>query len=139
MALGESLLGRYIQKRRWIKQNGSRCYEITLKPETEQECYLTDSQLRAYLALARMNPDPSDDRTFRITINKDGGFIPPGLLFGLVYAWYLSGQGFTMEYEMTLLLWPSKSLIPLHAKDRARKEALVTFFRKEIFGHNPDK
>ncbi len=139
VALGESLLGRYIQRRRWIKQNGSRCYEITLKPETEQECYLTDSQLRAYLALARMNPDPSNDRIFRITINRDGGFIPPGLLFGLVYAWYLSGQGFTMEYEMTLLLWPAKSLIPLHAKDRARKEALITFFRKEIFGHNPDK
>lgn len=139
VALGESLLGRYIQNRRWIKQNGSRCYEITLKPAAEQECFLTDAQLRTYLNLARMNPDSENDRVFRITINRNGGFIPPGLLFGLVYAWYLSGLGFTMEYEMTLLLWPSKSLIPLHAKDRARKEALVTFFRKEIFGHNPDK
>ncbi|MBN2319329.1 MAG: YvcK family protein [Acidobacteria bacterium] len=139
VALGESLLGRYMHNRRWIKQNGSRCYEITLKPEVEQECYLTDSQLRAFLTLARLNPDPENNRIFRITINRDGGFIPPGLLFGLVYAWYLSGQGFTMEYEMTLLRWPTKSLIPLHAKDRARKEALVTFFRQEIFGHNPDK
>jgi len=139
VALGESLLGRYIRKRRWIKQNGSRCYEITLKPEAEQECYITDSKLRTYLTMARMNPDSENDRIFRITINRDGGFIPPGLLFGLIYAWYLSGKGFTMEYEMTLLRWPSKSLIPLHAKDRARKEALVTFFRKEIFGHIPDK
>ncbi len=139
VAIGESLLGRYIEKRRWIKQNGSRRYEITLKPEVEQECYLNDSQLRTYLALARMNPDPEKDRIFRITINADGGFIPPGLLFGLVYAWYLTGQGFTMEYEMTLLQWPPKSLIPLHAKDRSRKAALVTFFRNEIFGHNHDK
>jgi hypothetical protein len=139
VALGESLLGRYIQERRWIKQNGSRCYQITLGPKSRRKSYITDSQLRDYLTLARMNPDPDNDRVFRITINRDGGFIPPGLLFGLVYAWYLSGQGFTMEYEMTLLRWPTKSLIPLHAKDRARKEALVTFFRKEIFGHNPDK
>ena len=139
VAIGESLLGRYIEKRRWIKQNGSRCYEITLKPDVEQECYLTDSQLRTYLVLARMNPDPENDRIFRITINRDGGFIPSGLLFGLVYAWYLTGQGFTMEYEMTLLQWPQKSLIPLHAKDRSRKAALVTFFRNEIFGHNHDK
>jgi uncharacterized cofD-like protein len=139
IALGESLLGRYTQKRRWIKQNGSRCYEITLRPAAEQECYLTDSQIRTYLKLARMNPDTANDRVFRITINRDGGFLPPGLLFGLVYAWYLSGRGFTMEYEMTLLRWPIKSLIPLHAKDRIRKEALVTFFRKEIFGHNTEE
>ncbi|MBN2242139.1 MAG: YvcK family protein [Acidobacteria bacterium] len=139
VALGESLLGRYIEKRRWIRQNGSRCYEITLKPESGLQCYISDSQLRAYLALARMNPDPGNDRVFRITINSDGGFLPPGLLFGLMYAWYLSGKGLTMEYEMTLLEWPAKRLIPLHAKDRARKEALVTFFRSEIFGHNPGK
>jgi hypothetical protein len=85
-----------------------------------------------------MIPDPVDDRVFRITINSDGGFLPPGLLFGLLYAWYLTGNGFTMEYEMTLLRWPLKSLIPLHAKDRLRKEALVAFFRTEIFGHAPD-
>jgi uncharacterized cofD-like protein len=138
IALGESLLGRYIQKRRWIEQNGSRCYEITLEPAAERKCYLNDSQLHTYLALARMVPDTRNNRIYRITINRDGGFLPPGLLFGLFYAWYLSGKGFTMEYEMTLLRWPMKSLIPLHAKDRVRKEALVTFFRKEIFGHNPN-
>jgi uncharacterized cofD-like protein len=138
IALGESLLGRYIQKRRWIEQNGSRCYEITLEPVAERKCYLNDSQLHTYLALARMVPDARNNRIYRITINRDGGFLPPGLLFGLFYAWYLSGKGFTMEYEMTLLRWPIKSLIPLHAKDRVRKEALVTFFREEIFGHNPD-
>lgn len=139
IALGESLLGQYIHKRRWIKQNNSRCYEITLTPVSERKCYLTDSQLHSYMALARMTPDIKDKRIFRITINRDGGFLPPGLLFGLVFAWYLSGKGFTMEYEMTLLRWSMKSLIPLHAKDRVRKEALVTFFRKEIFGHNPDE
>jgi hypothetical protein len=43
-----------------------------------------------------------------------------------------------MEYEMNLLRWPLKSLIPFHAKDWIRKNALVTFFRHDIFGHDPD-
>jgi uncharacterized cofD-like protein len=135
IALGESLLGQYVEKRQWIKQNGARRYEIRLHPAREQQCFLTDKQLRTYLQLARMAPDPIDDRIHRITINKDGGFLPPGLLFGLLYSWYLCGRGLTMEYEMTLLRWPPKSLIPLHAKDRIRKEALVKFFRTIIFGH----
>lgn len=135
IALGESLLGRYIESRRWIDQRGSRCYEIVLRPVQDRQCFLTDSQLLRYLRLARMIPDPINSRIHRITINADEGFLPPGLLFGLLYAWYLSGRGFTMEYEMTLLRWPLKNLIPLHARDRLRKEALVTFFRSEIFGH----
>jgi uncharacterized cofD-like protein len=138
VAVGESLLGRYIESRRWIEQQGARCYEIVLLPAARRESFLSDSQIRNFLKLARMTPDPIDDRIYRITINKDGGFLPPGLLFGLTYAWYLSGSGLTMEYEMTLLRWPLKSLIPLHAKDRIRKEALVTFFRNDIFGHGPD-
>ncbi len=135
VALGESLLGRYIEKRRWTEHYGARCYEITLRPVGERECFLNDAQMRAYLRLARMMPDTADDRVYRIMINSDGGFLPPGLLFGLVYAWYLCGSGLTMEYEMTLLRWAPKDLIPLHARDRVRKEALVSFFRTEVFGH----
>ena len=82
-----------------------------------------------------MTPDPLNHRIYQITADTNGGFLPPGLLFGLLYAWYLTGRGLTMEYEMNLLRWSPKSLIPLHAKDRARKTALVTFFRKEVFGH----
>ena len=136
IALGESLLGRYMERRRWITQNGARCYEIVLKSSLELESYLTDTQLRTYLSLARMIPDAKDSRILRSTINKDEGFLPPGLRFGLLYAWYLCGKGLTMEYEMSLLRWPIKSLIPLHAKDRTRKESLIRFFRTEIFGHS---
>jgi uncharacterized cofD-like protein len=138
VAVGESLLGQYIESRRWIEQQGARCYEIVLKPAAERECYLSDSQLHAFLKLARMIPDAINDRIYRITINNNEGFLPPGLLFGLTYAWYLSGNGITMDYEMTLLRWPLKSLIPLHAKDSIRKNALVKFFRNDIFGHGPD-
>jgi uncharacterized cofD-like protein len=135
IALGESLLGRYMEKRRWIKQNGFHCYEIVLRSPLEQKSYLTDAQLHTYLSLARMVPDAADSRIFRITINKDEGFLPPGLRFGLLYAWYLSGKGLTMEYEMALLRWPIKSLIPLHVKNSLRKESMIRFFRTEIFGH----
>jgi uncharacterized cofD-like protein len=134
VALGESLLGQYIEKRRWIRQHGARRYEIILRLAEHRECYLIDSKLQTYLKLARMAPDLVDPRIYRITINDNGGFLPPGLLFGLLYAWYLSGQGITMEYEMSLFRWPLKSLIPLHSKDRLRKEALVTFFRTQVFG-----
>lgn len=135
VAMGESLLGRYTEKRRWLELNGARCYEIVLRLPGERECFLSDSQLRAYLQMARMSPDAGDPRLYRIAVNSEEGFLPPGLLFGLLYSWYLCGSGLTMEYEMTLLRWPLKSLIPMHAKDRIRKKALVTFFRTVVFGH----
>lgn len=136
VALGESLLGSYIDQRRWIEHHGARSYEIVLKPASNRKSFLNDAQLDTYLKLARMTQDAEDSRTYRITINNLEGFLPPGLLFGLMYAWYLGGYGLTMDYEMSLLRWPLKSLIPLHAKDRIRKEALVTFFRTQIFGHS---
>ncbi len=137
VALGESLLGRYqhLDQRRWIDQHGARSYEIVLQKASERNCFLNDLQLHTFLKLARMTQDRADPLKYRITINNNEGFLPPGLLFGLLYAWYLCGGGLTMDYEMSLLKWPLRSLIPLHAKDRIRKEALVTFFRTEIFGH----
>ena len=135
IALGESLLGRYIKSRCWRPLSGARCYEILLRPESERECYLTNSQLHEYLSLARMVPDPENDCVYRVTINQNEGFFSSGLLFGLMYSWYLTGRGLATEYEMALLRWPAKMLNPLHVRDHMRKEALIKFFRTEIFGH----
>jgi uncharacterized cofD-like protein len=135
VAIGESLLGQYIEKRRWIEQRVSRCYEITLRASAERGCYLADAQLHSYLQLAQMTPDPENSLIFRVAVNDNGGFLPPGLLFGLLYSWYLCGSGLAMEYEMNLLRWPLKSLIPLHMRDRTRKQLLVDFFRTVIFDH----
>ena len=83
-----------------------------------------------------MVPDRADPLTFRITINNNEGFLPPGLLFGLLYAWYLNNAyGGVMEYEMSLLKWPPHTLIPYQAQERVRKQALIAFFRNEVFGH----
>jgi uncharacterized cofD-like protein len=141
IALGESLLGRYVERRRWIKSRhvsmgAANCYEIVLRPMGKRECFLSDKQLTTFLRLARMIPDAANPGTYRITINLGEGFLPPGLLFGLTYAWYLNNAyGSTMDYDMALLHWPAKSLIPHQAKERVRKQDLVNFFRSEIFGH----
>lgn len=141
IALGESLLGRYLQSRRWIDPKvdggwGARCYEITLRPPEERECFLNDSELHTYLTHSRMVQSPRDPKTYRIILNDHEGFLPPGLLFGLLYAWYLNNSyGAIMEYEMSLLRWPPHRLIPHQVEERKRKKALVGFFRKVVFNH----
>lgn len=141
IALGESLLGRYLDKRRWDESDtgggwGSRYYEITLRPVDERGCFLNDAELHTYLTLSRMIRSPLDPRTYRITLNDHEGFLPPGLLFGLLYAWYLNNAyGAIMEYEMSLLRWPPQKLIPYQIQERKRKQALIAFFRNVVFRH----
>ncbi len=69
-------------------------------------------------------------------LNGSERFLPSGILFGLMFAWYLdSAYGSKMEYEMSLLRFPAETLIPHQVQERARKQALVTFFREVVFGH----
>ncbi len=141
IALGESLLGRYIKERTWIKLAGmhnwgARCYQIRLLPSRARECFLTPAQLHDYLVLARMVPHPEDSGTYSITLNNNDGFLPPGLLFGLMYAWYLDNScAPIMENEMSILHLQEATLIPHQAHEYRRKKALVDFFRKEVFGY----
>ncbi len=142
IALGESLLGRYVEWRRkvdWDPPNqwqGGH-YEIRILPVEERECYLSDADLRVFLRLCRMIPSPFDSRTFRITLNGGEGFIPPGPLFGLMYAWYLNNAyGEMMEYEMSLLRWDPQKLIPCQLEERRRRQALIDFFRNVVFEHS---
>jgi len=140
-ALGESLLGRYLENRNWVNPEtgvywGARRYEIRLRPVRKRECFLDDGALRTYLRLARMVQSPHDPSTFGITLNDQEGFLPPGLLFGLLYAWYLNNAyGGIMEYEMSLLRWPPEKLIPYQLEEHTRKQALIRFFRNVVFQH----
>lgn len=142
IALGESLLGNYIESSRWLKSDllniwGSRCYEIRLRKARERICYFNSLQLNTYLTLARMFLYIKDPRTYRITLNGDEGFLPPGLLFGLLYTWYLNNSySSIMEYEMSLLHQPIRSLIPHQVNEQIRKQALIAFFRNEVFGND---
>jgi len=86
-----------------------------------------------------MLQSPHDPNTFGITLNDQEGFFPPGLLFGLLYAWYLNNAyGQTMEYEMSLLPWSPKKLMPYQLEERTRKQALIKFFRNVVFLHRDE-
>jgi hypothetical protein len=72
-ALGESLLGRYLESRRWVNQEagthwGARRYEIRLRPVQDRGCFLNDEELRTYLRLARMMQSPHDTGTDRKSV-----------------------------------------------------------------------
>lgn len=139
IVLGESLLGRYIQKRGWIQPDdndtwGSRCFQIKLLEPEQRTCLLSPEYLHEYLVLSRMVAHPSERGIYRITLNNDDGFIPPGLLFGLMYAWYLDNTYVpVMENEMAILHLQEKTLIPHQVQEFKRKKALVDFFRKRVF------
>jgi uncharacterized cofD-like protein len=139
IVLGESLLGRYIQKRGWIQPDdkdawGSRCFQIKLFEPEQRTCLLSPEHLHEYLVLARLVPHPKERGIYRITLNNDDGFIPPGLLFGLMYAWYLDNTYVpVMENEMAILHVQKKSLIPHQVQEFNRKKALVDFFCKRVF------
>jgi uncharacterized cofD-like protein len=141
IALGESLLGRYIAERRWVAPSGmdgwgSRCFQIQLLLPDSRESFLTPAQLHEYLVLARMVPHSTDRSVYRITLNNQDGFLPPGLLFGLMYAWYLDNSYEpVMENEMSILHLKEGTLIPHQVQEYRRKKALVDFFRKEVFGY----
>ena len=139
IVLGESLLGSYIKKRSWTEHNypdvwGSRCYEIKLLTTDKRTCILKPEELHEYLVLSRMVPHPTARGTYRITLNNDDGFIPPGLLFGLMYAWYLDNSyAPVIENEMAILHLQEKTLIPHQVQEFKKKKALIDFFRKKVF------
>lgn len=139
IALGESLLGNYIQNKYWLEPKndnlwGFRIYQIKLRKSIEREIYLNENQLHYFLKLARMTKHPFNKNIFQITLNNDEGFIPPGLLFGLLYGWYLNNTYEPiMDNELGILHCHKKSLIPHQYKEYIRQRNLIDFFRNEIF------
>ena len=136
VALGESLLGRYIASKRWAEDGpGDRCrsYEIELRPPAARECFLPDAALRTYLRAAQMAPRPGRPLQFWRPVAPGMGFLPCGILFGLMFAWYLdSAYVPALDFEMRMLQWPSSRLLPYQVRARARHRELVRFFREEV-------
>ncbi|MEA1928173.1 MAG: 2-phospho-L-lactate transferase CofD family protein [Candidatus Auribacterota bacterium] len=143
IAMGTSLLGRAFEEARWIDSpfgpdRATRGYLLRLRPIRERRCFLTDKQLRCYLELAQMVPDRREEDVYRAVPVDREGYIPPDIFFGLLYAWYLNNNYIpAMDYEMTILRWPTSLLMPFQRQDQKRKQDLVSFFRTEIFGY-PD-
>ncbi|MCX5896189.1 MAG: 2-phospho-L-lactate transferase CofD family protein [Proteobacteria bacterium] len=139
IALGESLLGTYFQWKqvRPLTDGGrpvGKIFEIKLQKPAHRYCFLADQELRRYLQLAQFSPSHKDNDIYYMAINASEAFTPPGLLFGLLYAWYLNNQlGGGIEHEMSIMQWKISQLIPKQSMERARWQNLVEFFRSVVF------
>lgn len=140
IALGQALLGDYAETKLITpqlyegKEIGS-VYHLSLKSENQRRCYFSDRELRSFLILARMTQQTPTH--FTRTINGAEGFTPPGLLMGLMYAWYLDNRlSSHIEYKMAIFKVRPTELIPEQKKMVARRKELIGFFRESVFGRD---
>ncbi len=139
IAMGESLLGNYVLWKRVkpLEQEGTyigKVFELYLRTTRQRRCFLTDKDLAHYLTLAQLSNSSQDKHLFSMLINDNEAFTPPGLLFGLLYAWYLNNHlGGVIDYEMSLLKWNISELIPKQSMERTRRQNLIEFFRSRVF------
>ena len=139
IATGEAVLGDYCRRKRVreMYKGGvllGKVFEIELHPPAERKGFLNEAALREYLCLAQMIPSREDPGRFHMLINDNEAFTPPGLLFGLLYAWYVNNRfGGIVDYEMSLLRWDISELIPKPSMERTRMQQRVEFFRRVVF------
>jgi len=141
IGLGESLLGNYALRKslRPLRQKGEtigKIFEITLRPSDELRAFLSLDKIKEYLELSRLRAAAGRPHVYRLVINGDDSFTPPGLNFGLLYSWYLNNSfGGVIEYETSLLKIASSDLIPKLTMDQERQRKLIDFFRRDVFRH----
>ncbi|MGW8194800.1 MAG: gluconeogenesis factor YvcK family protein [Desulforhopalus sp.] len=142
IALGESLLGDYAEKKVMndvLAENLflGRVYHLFLKKRGQMNCYLNWTDLQTFLVLARMSRT-DDDRHYTRLVNKDEGFTPPGLMMGLMYAWYVDNRLATLiEYKMSILKIKQTDLIPEQMKMAERRRQMISFFKEVVFRKSP--
>ncbi|NTV12699.1 MAG: YvcK family protein [Desulfobulbaceae bacterium] len=140
VALGESLLGNYAaakEMRPVADETGllGRVFRLTLRPLAARQAWLGEADLHDYLNLARMSRSEHDPLVYTRLVSGAEGFTPPGLLFGLVYAWYLDNRFAPhIEYKMAILRMEVPDMIPEQLKVGGRRRRLVDFFRQRVFG-----
>ncbi len=139
VALGQSLLGDYALRKEMMPlihggEPLGKVYHLTLRPESERSCYFTEQELARYLTLARMRRSDHDPAHFTRVLNAEEGFTPPGLFFGLTYAWYLDNRFAShIEYKMAIARAEVSNLVPEQVKSQAQRQELIDFFRTVVF------
>ena len=137
IALGESLLGNYAGQKlmKDVQIDGiglGRVYHLYLRNETERKCFFTSPQLAQFLSLARMVK--VDAAHYTRLLNKEEGFTPPGLLMGLMYAWYIDNRlASHIEYKMSIMKINQTDLIPEQYKMSERRKMMIEFFKNVVF------
>ncbi|RUM41284.1 MAG: YvcK family protein [Desulfobulbus sp.] len=139
VGLGQSLLGNYAEKK-WMEDvsfkgdNVGRVFCLQMRKAAELECFLSLSDLDTYIQLCRMYSSAKCERLYTRLVNGEEGFTPPGLLFGLCYAWYLDNRfAPNIEYKMSIMKNEPSYLIPEQVRLASRREQLVRFFRETVF------
>ncbi|MDZ7642576.1 MAG: 2-phospho-L-lactate transferase CofD family protein [Desulfurivibrio sp.] len=139
VALGQSLLGNYAagKEKQPITHGGEtvgHVFVLTMREESHRRCFFDDQELARYLRLARMRPSASDPLRFTRLLNGREGFTPPGLLFGLTYAWYLDNRFAPhIEYKMSITRAEASDLVPEQLRISGRRQGLIDFFRQRVF------
>ncbi|MEN8199597.1 MAG: 2-phospho-L-lactate transferase CofD family protein [Thermodesulfobacteriota bacterium] len=143
VALGQSLLGDYSAGKsiQPLVVEGNllgKVYHLHLRESGQRNSYFDDQDLADYLILARMVQDEKDEKHFTRLVNGSEGFTPPGLLFGLIYAWYLDNRFAShIEYKMAITKIAHFNLIPEQVRMKSSRENLIRFFREVVFPHKP--
>jgi hypothetical protein len=138
IALGESLLGDYAEKKTMknieIDQlQLGRVYHLYLRQKEERVCFFNHEQLRTFLFLARMRSTDDENHYTRL-INNHEGFTPPGMLMGLTYAWYIDNRFAThIEYKMSVMKINQTDLIPEQLNMVKRRRKTIEFFKEVVF------
>lgn len=141
VALGQALLGNYAADKEMEPVDRGdevvgKVYKLTVRPPEDCNSFLSGKELSKYLALSRMIRSESNSLQYTRLVNGDEGFTPPGLLFGLIYAWYLDNRfAAHVEYKMAVMRTDISDLIPEQVRMLARRRALVEFFRCSVFRH----
>lgn len=144
VALGQSLLGNYAFEKRMeplvlAGETVGKVYHLLVRPGQTRQSFFTLEELICYLTLARMRQDQSQPLHFTRVLNSSEGFTPPGLLFGLTYAWYLDNRFAShIEYKMAIARTQACKLVPEQVRTQERRRALIDFFRQVVFRQNGD-
>ena len=138
IAVGQGLLGNYAHLKTVDTLNHGeyspgRVFNLFLTDGRVRRCYFTADELKEYLLLARMVWQGGNH--FTRVVSGEEGFTPPGLLFGLMYAWYLDNSlASYIEYKMSVLKVKQTDLIPEQMKTMKKRMELIRFFRETVFG-----
>ena len=139
IGLGEAVLGRFLchsreKGRRKGGPPGPSCLELRLAAPPLRRSLLDDRRLRRFLDLAGFVPSREDPDVYRAISGGGREPWPPGLLFGMFYAWYLDPAAApAIEHEMAGLGHRPPGLMPWQVRDLDRRQDLVDFFREEVF------
>jgi hypothetical protein len=88
------------------------------------------------MGFVRMNRDPEKELIYTRLISGKDGFTPPGMMMGLVYAWYLDSRYSThVEYKMAISSVPVTDLVMEQGKILQRRNDTIEFFREVVFRH----